>query len=170
METLAFTPEDIAYIEEHFICLESRPPHAPASSYVLADGTEFYPRNYFEQEFDETRFKARLCAEMRVQGITSLDVDETWLAYMEGVYGVCLRSATPENIVRKNALLERIESLTSAPRQEDPSWLADIKNAVDALDALELPFSPHYDRVRFGRAPTRDSHIRDVRRRFELSS
>jgi hypothetical protein len=37
---------------------------------------------------------------------------------------------------------------------------------VDELDSLERPFSPVYDRVRFGRPPTRDTHICDVRKTF----
>ena len=160
-----FTPDDLAYIEENFVCLEVRPEFAPQASYVLDDGTEFYPHDYFSQEMDEARFKARLHAEMHAQDIT-LDADETWEEYLTGIYGVCLRSATPENIVRKAALLQRIDALTAAPAPQDATWVANLKGAVDALDALERPFSPHYDRVRFSRPPTRDTYIRDVRRRF----
>ncbi|HKU66340.1 MAG TPA: DUF6058 family natural product biosynthesis protein [Candidatus Baltobacteraceae bacterium] len=166
--TLEYTCDDIAYVEEHFMCLHARPAQGPAPSYVLPDGSAFYPADYFDLETDEARFKARLCAEMQAQELTSLDPDEVWQTYMQGVYGVCLHSATPENIARKNALLERIETLTSAPREDDPVWLQAVRQAVDALDALERPFSPHYDRARFGKPPTRDSHIRDVRRRFHL--
>jgi hypothetical protein len=164
--TKQFTAEDIAYIKEHFVRLNGRPPQGPAASYVLEDGSEFYPRAYFDLETDEGRFKERLRAEMRAQNLTSLDVDETWQTYLEGIYGICLREAAPENIVRKGALLERIDTLVNAPREDDPQWVRELKAAVDALDALELPFSPHYDRSRFGRPPTRDSHIRDVRLRF----
>lgn len=166
METaLEFSADDVAYVEENFICLETRPPHGPAPSYVLEDGSEFYPPDYFEQEMDEARFKERLRSEMRAQSV-SLDADETWQTYLEGIYGVCLRSATPENIVRKAAALTRIEQLTEKPDRGDGQWVRALKGAVDALDALERPFSPHYDRARFGRPPTRDTHIRDVRRRY----
>src|SRR6185437_17005499 len=103
---------------------------------------------------------------METQNVTSIDPEETWQTYLEGIYGVCLRSATPENIVRKNALLERIEALTNSPQEHDPAWVRALKTAVDSLDVLERPFSPHYDRKRFGKPPTRDSHIRNVRRRF----
>lgn len=160
-----FTPDDLAYIEENFVCLEVRPEFAPQASYVLDDGTEFYPHDYFSQEMDEERFKARLHAQMQTQRVR-LDADETWDEYLTGLYGVCLKSATPENIVRKAALLQRIDVLTAAPDPHNAKWLADLKEAVDALDALERPFSPHYDRVRFGKPPTRDTHIRDVRRRY----
>lgn len=160
-----FTPDDLAYIEENFVCLEVRPEFAPQASYVLDDGAEFYPHDYFSQEMDEARFKARLHAEMHAQNIT-LDPGETWEEYLTGIYGVCLQSVTPENIVRKAALLARIGALTAAPDPQNATWIADLKRAVDALDALERPFSPHYDRVRFGRPPTRDTYIRDVRRRY----
>jgi Family of unknown function (DUF6058) len=163
--TLEFTPDDIAYIEENFVCPQARPA-GPGPAYVLDDGSAFYPADYASQETDEARFKARLHAEAIVQQIAPLDAGETWQTYLEGIYGICLRSATPENIARKAALIQRIESLVSDPCQDDPQWVLALKRAVDALDALERPFSPHYDRKRFGRPPTRDSHIRDVRRRF----
>lgn len=158
--------DDIAYIQEHFIRLEDRPDGGPGPSYVLEDGTQYYPRDYGELERDEARFKARLRAEMNAQGVSSLDADETWDAYLTGIYGVCLHAATPENIVRKSCLLQRIDDLTAAPREHDNMWIAELRQAVDALDLLERPFSPHYDRVRFGRPPTRDSHIAAVRERF----
>ena len=166
METaLEFTADDVAYIEENFICLQTRAPRGPAASYVLEDGSEFYPPDYFEQEMDEARFKERLRSEMDAQRI-SLDPDETWQTYMEGIYGVCLQSATPENIVRKAAMLARVEQLTQTPDRGDSHWVRALKHAVDMLDKLERPFSPHYDRARFGRPPTRDTHIRNVRRRY----
>lgn len=163
---LEFTSDDVTYVESNYICLYARAGHGPAPSYVLGDGREFYPADYLDQETDETQFKARLRAEMEAQNVTSIDPDETWQTYLEGIYGVCLRNATPENIVRKAAALERIEALTDSPQEHDPAWVRALKTAVDSLDALERPFSPHYDRERFGKPPTRDSHIRDVRRRF----
>lgn len=166
MQTAIFTEDDVAYIEEHFISLESQAPGRPAASYALDDGREFYPKDYFELEADETAFKERLALEARAQGIAPLDAGEEWEAYIAGIYGICLRSATPENIARKAALLQHIEALTGAPDEEDPAWIRALKDAVDALDALERPFSPHYDRRRFGRPPTRDSHIAAVRARF----
>lgn len=164
--TQVFSAEDVAYIEEHFACLPVRPEREPAPAYVLPDGRAFYPRDHADQETDEKRFKSRLRSAAVKEQIEPLDAEETWQTYMEGIYGVCLRRATPENIVRKAALLARIEALTVLPDEANPQWITDLKNAVDALDELERPFSPHFDRVRFGRPPTRDSHIHDVRRRF----
>lgn len=167
METTArFTATDVNYIEANFICLPSHPANLPAPSYVLDDGREFYPPEYFELERSESRFKSRLAAACAKEGIAPLDPGETWAAYMDGVYGVCLRSATPENIVRKNALLQRIEALTGVPDETNAVWIAALKHAVDALDELERPFSPHYDRARFGRPPTRDSHITALRHNY----
>lgn len=163
---LHFTAADVEYVEAHFICLESRPANRPAPSYVLDDGSEFYPPDYFELEADEMRFKGRLAAACARQGITGLDPQETWATYMDGTYGVCLKSPTPENIARKNALLQRIETLIGAPDEENAAWLVALKHAVDALDSLERPFSPHYDRARFGKPPTRDSHITAVRHKY----
>jgi hypothetical protein len=46
------------------------------------------------------------------------------------------------------------------------AWCADLRSAVDELDVLERPFSPDYDRRRFGVPPTRDELIDGARRRF----
>lgn len=161
-----FTEDDIAYIERYFVTLESRPPHGPAPAYVLEDGRAFYSRDYLNQEMDEGRFKARVLGAATELGMAPPDADEVWHTYMTGIYGVCLWKATPENIVKKEALLGEIEVLLAAPREEDAAWCARLKNAVDQLDALERPFSPHFDREFFGRPPTRDSHIRDVRVKY----
>lgn len=167
METAEqFSRADVAYVEAHFVCLESRPANGPAPSYVLDDGRAFYPPDYFEMETGEKHFKSRLAIACELEGIAPLDADETWTAYMGGIYGVCLNSATPENIARKSALLARIEALIAAPKEDEQAWITALKDAVDALDAIERPFSPHYDRARFGRPPTRDSHITAVRQRF----
>lgn len=167
MDTTAqFTLADVAYVEANFTCLQTRPPDGPGPAYVLDDGREFYPHDYAELPINEGEFKRRLAAACAAEGMPALDAHETWLTYMEGTYGVCLHSATPENIGRKNALLQRIERLAAEPGERRAAWSRELKEAVDALDALERPFSPHYDRVRFGRPPTRDSHIAGVRARF----
>jgi hypothetical protein len=164
--TVAFSAADLAYIEANFMQLQSGPASGPQASYVLPDGRQFYPLNYIELQTNEAEFKSRLARACASEGIARIDADETWQAYMTGIYGVCLHAATPENIARKNALLQRIEDLAAAPDEQNHAWVRSLKEAVDALDRLERPFSPHYDRVRFGRPPTRDSHIAQVRERF----
>lgn len=167
MKTIAqFTAADIRYIETQFMQLDARSAERPAASYTLDDGREFYPRDYFELEVDERRFKSRLASACAMERIAPLDPEEAWTVFMDGVYGVCLKSATPENIARKNALLQRIEALTTTPNEDDNTWLAALKRAVDALDELERAFSPHYDRRRFGRPPTRDTHITAMRHKY----
>lgn len=84
-----------------------------------------------------------------------LDAEAEWQSYWAGLYGVCLRSATPENIVRKEMLLQRIDELLSG-----------LRARVDDLDALEREFAPSYDRLRFGRPTTRDTHITRLRNSF----
>ena len=65
-------------------------------------------------------------------------IDEAWDAYWDGVYGVCLREPTPENIVRKAWLIDRIDAF------------------VAVLDELEMPFCD-FDRAYFGRPVSRTS-------------
>ncbi|HZT13463.1 MAG TPA: DUF6058 family natural product biosynthesis protein [Candidatus Baltobacteraceae bacterium] len=167
MQTQAvFSDADLDYIRRNFVTGHQPCAGAPGPSYVLEDGTAYYPANYTSLECDEECFKRRLEAACTAESIPSLDAAQEWESYMQGTYGVCLRDATPENIARKAALIARIDALTAEPREHDADWVQQLRQAVDALDALEMPFSPDYDRVRFGRPPTRDSHITAVRIRY----
>lgn len=177
-------PEDIAYICANFLTLEDlcrvsdiaeetvrfeiADGTRPRAAYRLADGREFFPADYLEACFEHDEFRARLQHAAKRDGLelSETDLDEECNTYLSGVYFVCLKEVTPENIVRKNVLLQRIERLVSDPHERDPSWFGALRESVNALDALERPFSPYFDRVVFGRPPTRDSHIRDLRLRF----
>jgi hypothetical protein len=162
-------PRDIEYITEHFVRIEpgQRRDSDPGPAYVI-DGHCFVSPDYFEQERDPARFRERFIAEAVRLGIEDPErsASEAWQSFLTGVYAVCLRNVTPESIARKQALLSRIEVLTAQPKRNDPQWVTQLREAVNALDALERPFSPVYDRLRFDRPPTRDSHINDVRARF----
>jgi uncharacterized protein DUF6058 len=85
---------------------------------------------------------------------------------MRGVYFVCLRDATPENIVRKEQLVTSVRALLAEPAPGDSVWCDALRAQVDELDELERPFSPDYDRRRFGRPPTRDELIAAPRRLY----
>lgn len=179
-------PKDIEYVTENFETLDTLCRIAgvaeatvragiaagtrPRASYTLADGREFFARDYLSQCSDPGEFRSRAVAAAQRDklALSDADIDDAWQSYLTGVYSVCLNEASPENIVRKRVLVERIEKLIAEPREYDVGWFQRLHTSVDALDALERPFSPYYDRVVFGRPPTRDSHIRDVRLRFGL--
>jgi len=84
--------------------------------------------------------------------------------YVSGIYGACLREVTPEAMVAKEQLIWRIDTLTANARLEDDSWVAQLREAVDALDSVERPFTD-YDRQRWG-GTSRDSHITAVRETY----
>jgi hypothetical protein len=128
----------------------------PKPSYVLDDGTEMVPHDYFElaeaaggfdllREHFLERYEAAAAAEPEVLD----EPEEEWEAYLSGDYGVCLRQVTPENIARKSALVLRIEALLDDPRPEDAGWGDFLAAAVAELDRLEREFAA-YDRVRWG--------------------
>ena len=119
-------------------------------------GVEYVPANYFELP-DADEFRRTFAGDSR---------DEALEAYLDGIYFVCLRDATVENIARKNQLVDEIRILRADPRPDDDTWLAHLHSLVDELDELERPFSPHFDRTEFGRPPSRDELIADTRRLF----
>ena len=105
-------------------------------------GQEYVPANYFELPD----------AEEFLRTFDGPDAEAELEAYLDGTYFVCVRNATVENIARKEQLVTEIRRL-----------LNELKPLVDELDALERPFSPDYDRQRFGVPPTRDELIAPFR-------
>ena len=134
----------------------------PQPSYVLPDGTEMVPADYFaladagRDQFDRRFLDA---------GGAPDAVQEEWEGYLSGLYGVCLKEQTPENIVRKDALVRTIEELLEAPRPTDPGWRDELRASVEELDGLERPFAPDFDRKRLGPS-SRDRCITRPRERF----
>jgi len=152
---------DVEYIREDFHPLGAAR-LLPTASYVLPDGTEMVPVDYFalvDEAGGPERLRDEFYERYRKAGGNIADLDDNWDAYLCSVFGVCLRTVTPEAIVRKAELVASIESLLEAPDEEDAHWQLRLRSDVDELDALEREFSPKYDRRRFGRPPTRDHLI-----------
>jgi hypothetical protein len=187
-EPMALSPEDVAYVRTNFVPLNEacrargrdprgvrqsiRTGRLPGPPYVLPDGIEMVPSTYFEQidaagGGEPSAFQARYRLEAeRLLLILSPDEPATvFNEWLSGLYFVCLRQATPENVARKRSAIERIESLVAHPRPSDPSWLTALAAQVDELDRLERDFAA-YDRLRFGGPSSRDLLIDDVRRRY----
>jgi hypothetical protein len=134
----------------------------PQPSYVLPDGTEMVPGDYFDlADAGREDFARRFLA----AGGAATDLEEEWQGYLSGAYGVCLKDQSPENIVRKDLLVRAIGQLLDAPRPRDPEWNDELRASVDELDLLERPFAPEYDRARWGPS-TRDRCITAARERF----
>jgi Family of unknown function (DUF6058) len=179
---------DVEYIRSDFVDLDelcrrsSREPAAvraqidagvlPRASYVLDDGSEMVPPDYFALAEEAggaeglrgwflERYERAAAAERDV----SASAEEEWEAYLSGEYGVCLKHVTPETIVRKAALIARIEGLLAEPKPDDSDWAGRLRPAVDELDQLERRFAA-FDRVRFGGPSSRDRLITATRRSY----
>ena len=183
------TDADIAYVWANFVPLERlagergesladvralvQGEGLPRPSYVLDDGTEMVPSDYFALA-DEAggvanlreAFAARYTRAAAAETAPLDTAEDEWRAYLSGEYGVCLRHVTPETIVRKSALMQEIEGLLAEPRPADERWQALLRLAVGELDELERPFAPHYDRARFGAPSSRDRLITAVRETY----
>jgi hypothetical protein len=163
------TPADVEYIRENFVPLDElcaargqfsdrvramiAGGKLPAASYVLEDGTEMMPAEYFElveEAGGEGGLRGLFARRYLAAAGDEDEVGSEWEGYLSGAYGVCLKHVTPENIARKSALVIEIEGLLAAPRPEDADWRAGLQASVDELDDLERPFAPHYDRARWG--------------------
>jgi hypothetical protein len=166
------TERDIRYIRAQFVPLDAvcreggRAPgevralmadrRLPGPAYVLPDGTEMVPHDYFDYP-DRAAFEREY---------TGDDLEGDREGYLDGTYFVCLRHPSAENILRKTELVDGIRALLADPRPESEDWRRELRAQVDELDELERPFSPDHDRVAFGRPPTRDELIAEPRRRY----
>ena len=160
------TPADVAYITAHFVPLDAAVPdpaaardaiaagRLPGPAYVLDDGTEMVAP-------DHLALAERAGGVERLREWFEARAPGEWEDYLSGGYAVCLRSVTPEAIVRKDVLIGEIERLLAA----DPQPLAPLRVAVDELDALLRPFAP-CDRIRFGGPVSRDRYVTALRERY----
>jgi hypothetical protein len=112
----------------------------PAPSYFLPDGTEMVPDDYFAL-LDEVGGPKRLRSEFErrylAAGGAADELNADWQGYIDGVYGICLRSVSPETIVRKSQLVESIGALLEQDAPDEPEWGEKLRRQVDELDALE---------------------------------
>jgi hypothetical protein len=111
----------------------------PRPCYVLPDGTEMVPCDYFAL-VDAAGGPAEL-APYFVAAYHGRDLASDWAAYRR-TYGVCLRTVTPRTIVRKGQLVDEIELVLARPEPTADDWRTRLGVAVEELDRLERPFSP----------------------------
>jgi hypothetical protein len=183
---MEYTSADLDYLGANYLTLEQlcaeRPEspeevraliakgRLPKPSYVLDDGTELYPADYFrfvDEAGGPADLRARFAERLEAAG-GGADLDLHWQSYMAGIYGVCLWNVTPETIARKAKLVSSISELLMLARAAEEDWRQRLRAEVEELDALERQFAPDYDRdeERFGRKPTRDLLIDAARERY----
>ena len=182
---MEYTAADLDYLRVNYLMLEQvcaeRPEslekiraliakgRLPKPSYVLDDGTEMFPADYFrfvDEAGGPDALRARFAERLEAAGAGDLDLH--WQSYMDGIYGVCLWDVTPETIARKAKLVSSISELLMLARPAEADWRQRLRDEVEELDALERQFTPDYDRdeKRFGRKPTRDLLINAARERY----
>lgn len=157
---------DIAYVQAEYRAVQRLDPALPEPSYYDARGNAYVPQDYERQERDHARFVMRAREECRRLSFPRdyAWIEQAWGDYRHGLFGMCLRQATPENIVRKEWLIERIAALIEVP-SDNPAWRLSLRIAVDELDALLRPFS-EFDRAYFGGSVSRDRYVDAVRATF----
>jgi hypothetical protein len=136
----------------------------PRPAYVLDDGTEMVAADHLAFP-DEAGADLAAAFRARFAAAGGTDHEGAWEGYLSGAYAICLRSATPEAIARKERLVDAIEAMLADPRPRDGDWRDALRAAVDDLDAIERPFAP-LDEHRFGTRPTRKRLVDDPRERW----
>jgi hypothetical protein len=145
----------------------------PRPAYLLPDGTPVFPPDLLDLvqsagsvDALPEHFAKRTELAARLLGFGANTREADWEDYLSGEYGICLRQVTPETLVLKEALVERLDRALAAPRPDDPRWRRALAFEVDGLDALIRPFA-RVDRVRFGRPTSRERLVEAPRRRWD---
>jgi hypothetical protein len=147
--------------------------HLPRPAYLLPDGTPVFPPDLLDLvrsagglDALPHHFARRTELAARLLGVGASTREADWEDYLSGEYGICLRQVTPETLVLKEALVERIDRALAAPRPDELRWRRALAFEIDGLDALVRPFA-RIDRIRFGRPTSRERLIEAPRRRWE---
>lgn len=182
----AFTQADLTYIRANYFTLDElcagrgdTPDEVralvghgllPAPCYVLDDGTEMFPADYFalaDQAGGPRRVRRDFDVRYRRAGGEIAELEADWQSYIAGIYGICLRQVLPETIVRKAKLVASLERLLARPDPESRDWQGHLRRQVWELDALEREFAPDFDRKRSLERPlTRDRLITAAREQY----
>jgi len=190
MTDTTFTEADLAYLTATFVTLEDlcagraespadiaaliEQRRLPQPSYVLGDGTGLFPPDYFRL-VDQAggvdalpgHFAARHRQATFARDAAARELEEDWQAYLDGIYGICLREVTPEAMVRKTTLVSSLSELLMLPRPASAEWRRALRERVEELDGLERDFAPDHDRTEAQeRLPTRDLLIGAARERY----
>jgi Family of unknown function (DUF6058) len=144
----------------------------PRPAYLLPDGTPMFPadlvalvRSAGGLDLLPGHFAQRTELAARMLGFSPNTRESDWEDYLSGEYGICLRQVTPETLVLKELLVERIGRALEEPRPEDLRWRRTLAFDIEGLDSLIRPFA-RVDRVRFGRQTSRERLIDAPRRRW----
>jgi len=146
--------------------------HLPRPAYSLPDGTPVFPPDLLDLvrsagglDTLPHHFARRTELAARLLGVGASTREAEWEDYLSGEYGICLRQVTPETLVLKEALVERIDRALAASRPDELRWRRALAFEIDGLDTLVRPFA-RIDRVRFGRPTSRERLIEAPRRRW----
>jgi hypothetical protein len=136
---------------------------APKPSYVLPDGRAMIsaePDANLAGATDPDGLRRRFVSRWVAAGGREQDGGRELAAWLDGGYGVCLRSPAPESILAKDGLAQAITALIAQPLPQNRWWQATLRHAVAAYDELVLPFAS-VDPARFG-APTSRMRLVDA--------
>jgi len=138
----------------------------PIPSYLRSDNTGMLPADYF-QLADEAGGVDQLAPWFLKQWPDPGHAAVEWRFYINGQY-VCLHSATPRLMQRKDELAAEISAALARPDGRSAEWLDRLHALVDELDQTTAQFTA-YDRLRFGGPVSRDTLINDVRAAYPRS-
>ena len=146
----------------------------PQPAYTLLDGRRMFPTDYFDlceeaggPERLRDHFIEQFESAARTAGLDFNDEwnpESEWTDYIDGTYWICLRDARPEVMIDKEQQIRAISQLVQSPQPQSAQWREKLRAAVNALDAIERPFTD-FDRARWTYT-SRERYITSVKQRY----
>jgi hypothetical protein len=133
------TGQDVAYVTSAFRCQSDAERERAAArlalnpAYFLADATPLVsaaPDDDLAVADNANDLLGRFTRRWLDAGGRPEDVEAEFASWLDGRYGVCLRSPTPELILAKEGVAQAIQALAARPMPHEDSWRETLRGSI----------------------------------------
>ena len=91
-------------------------------------------------------FTNELRAALQPIGTTETYLEDAWLSFLKGIWGICLKEVSPQNIARKNIARHTIKNIRENYRGQclNNKIKQQLLRAIVDFNAVAMPFDPYY--------------------------
>lgn len=102
---------------------------------------EYFSESYLSA-LNTLQNQGHLTTDKRFSEHLQQDVEQQWLHFIQGTYGLCTKTGLPDDIAAKELAIAQINQLIDETVLT-PKQLAQLENAVNLLDQSSALFAPH---------------------------
>jgi len=117
----------------------------------------------YANSISELKSAGYTSGDAKVNSKLDLHIEEEWIHFLNGIYGLCTKSGLPEDIAGKELAVLQISEILALDKVKVD--LAQLIKAVNLLDKSSSMFAPH-ERLK----SSRHRLIDEVRREYKLKT